>query len=223
MGKRGWCTRDHQINNPVSFLHLEVWTLQPDPKPRTRQTPRNVPTKVHELDINAAGTVTPANAILTILYMDIFYNPHPTGNQPTSYVKRRTFLQLLPFFCADSLRHNPSSSSQEPLYEVRLARLKGGYRSGAYGKEFGQGRKDDLGYNEFSLFQNRKKLARGDCVIGTFNPVTPAIVGNGFVWNVGTGPTETTQKGASTREFFQNSSSTVQNYVAWCQTRSHAA
>ncbi|KAF8540403.1 hypothetical protein BDD12DRAFT_833386 [Trichophaea hybrida] len=57
-------------------LHLEVWRLQPNTNQRTCHSPNNAPAIINSLDINAAGTVTPPNANLTIPYTVMFDNPH---------------------------------------------------------------------------------------------------------------------------------------------------
>ena len=46
--------------------HLEAWTMQPNPNSLTRQSPANVPAMNDVFDIDAAGTLIPPSAALTI-------------------------------------------------------------------------------------------------------------------------------------------------------------
>jgi hypothetical protein len=60
-------------------LHIEVWELQPNTGRITRNSPPQVLTNTRVIDIDAAGVVTPVTSLLTIPYLALFDNPHPSA------------------------------------------------------------------------------------------------------------------------------------------------
>lgn len=61
----------------LSSLRLEQWEIGPSPPRAPHHSPVIIPLCTNVLDIDAAGTVTPAGARLTIPYRSLFDNPHP--------------------------------------------------------------------------------------------------------------------------------------------------
>ncbi|KAF8419673.1 hypothetical protein EV426DRAFT_538359 [Tirmania nivea] len=65
----------HVTHQPDS-LHIELWSMQANPNPRTRNAPPNIPVATGEIDIDALGTVTPPMATITIPYDMLFDAAH---------------------------------------------------------------------------------------------------------------------------------------------------
>ena len=64
------------VSKNPNNIHLEVWTLQPNPKRATRRPPANIPAMADGFDIDAAGALIPLSAALAIPYTVLFDNPH---------------------------------------------------------------------------------------------------------------------------------------------------
>lgn len=66
-------------DNPNS-LDVETWQLQPNIRPQTRSSPKEVPTATQQIHVDAAGAVTPTGCSLTIPYSSLFDTPNPSSS-----------------------------------------------------------------------------------------------------------------------------------------------
>lgn len=66
------------VDKPNS-LDIETWQLRPNNRPQTRSLPKDIPTATQEIQIDAAGVVTPIGCSLTIPYSSLFDTPNPSS------------------------------------------------------------------------------------------------------------------------------------------------